>query len=454
MTNPAILWGTRSINWLQLHQYGAGVVSQLKGLGINPGDRVAICSQTSPEYLIVLFALWRMRIVACPVSPRWPAAAVSEYLSRINAVLFLTTVPIRDSLKTVTVRTRVLSDMVCFSSGRDLSQEKAWQPGLEQEVTVIATSGSSGKPKAAVHTWANHYYSALGSQDILPLNSGDRWLLTLPLYHVAGIAIVVRCFLAGAAIVIAGDDLAQTVAARKVTHASLVTTQMQRLLQTPDGIAALKSLKYILLGGSAIHPVIVQKSIEEKLNVFISYGMSEMASQVATGPAGGCVKVLKHRQLKVDEGGEICLKGETLFKGYIQSGHVQQPSTPDGWFKSGDLGLLDDNGCLSVLGRKDNMFISGGENIHPEEIEKVLLSLEGVAQAVVVPKEDKEFGHRPVAFVERSPNASLTDEQIILHCALHLPRFKIPARFYPWPQEENQDLKLSRQKLAEKAYIM
>jgi O-succinylbenzoic acid--CoA ligase len=162
-----------------------------------------------------------------------------------------------------------------------------------------------------------------------------------------------------------------------------------------------------------------------------------MSSQVVTGkPVDAktpCAKVLPYRQMRIASDGEILVKGETLFKGYGTGTRLHLPLTSDGWFQTGDLGVVDAKGCLTVLGRKDNMFISGGENIQPEEIEKALLAIKGVEQAVVVPKEDKEFGYRPVAFVkfhgQAIDPAHLTD---ILK--KELPRFKIPDIFYPWPK--------------------
>jgi o-succinylbenzoate---CoA ligase len=442
--NPAVIWGTRRISWSQLEVYCTTVIGQLKGLGIKPGDRVAICAPTIPEYIIVLFGLWRMKATACPVSPKLPEKTLSDYLSRINANLLLTTVQIKSTLHMVPIRTLHLNEVINFDARRDFNQNKEeWTPDMDQEATVIATSGSSGQSKAAVHTFGNHYYNALGSSELIPLQAGDRWLLSLPLYHVSGVAIVMRCFLSKAAMVIAmEDELHETITRRQITHISLVTTQTYRLLQSPEGITALKALKYILLGGSGIPQALIEQSKSEGLPVYVSYGLTEMASQVATGKAGECVKVLAHRELKIKDG-EILVKGKTLFKGYIQAGKVQLPLTDNGWFKTGDLGQLN-QGCLTVTGRMDNMFISGGENIQPEEIEKVLLLLKGVAQAIVIPKQDEEFGQRPVAFI-KFDGQPIANEVLIKHCQEFLPQFKVPTNFFPWPNDViDKGLKVSR----------
>ncbi|HLD88421.1 MAG TPA: AMP-binding protein, partial [Candidatus Omnitrophota bacterium] len=262
--------------------------------------------------------------------------------------------------------------------------------------------------------------------------------LSLPLYHVAGIAVVVRCFLAGASVVIPTDkDLISAIERNRATHISLVSAQLYRMLEDPRSHPVLKSLKCILLGGSAIEKHLIERFLSLGLPVYLSYGLTEMSSQVATGkPAEArtpCVKVLLYRQMRIASDGEILVKGETLFKGYGTGSRLHLPLTSDGWFQTGDLGVVDAKGCLTVLGRKDNMFISGGENIQPEEIEKVLLAIEGVEQAVVVPKEDKEFGHRPVAFV-KFHGQTIGHEYLTDILKKELPRFKIPDVFYPWPK--------------------
>ena len=141
-----------------------------------------------------------------------------------------------------------------------------------------------------------------------------------------------------------------------------------------------------------------------------------------------CVKVLPYRQLGISSEGEILVKGEVLFKGYVAGGklNLPYPSLPRmDWFPTGDMGQLDKEGCLTVTGRRDNMFISGGENIHPEEIEKALLSIKGIAEAIVVPKEDKEFGQQAHCFYQIARGAFST--RVFVKCLeADLPRFKIP----------------------------
>jgi O-succinylbenzoic acid--CoA ligase len=156
--------------------------------------------------------------------------------------------------------------------------------------------------------------------------------------------------------------------------------------------------------------------------------------------------VLAHRQIKIDDEQQIWVRGATLFRGYVNGASISCPTDAEGWYGTGDLGRWDSQGRLIIIGRRDHLFISGGENIYPEEIERALLDLPGVLQAIVVPAADREFGQIPVAFVDG-------DHDQVTHwrraLAELLPKFKIPARYYPWPQHEG--LKPNRRTLQQLA---
>jgi O-succinylbenzoic acid--CoA ligase len=444
----AIVWGTRVIYRQKLEQYIASVIKHLKGRGIRFKDRIAIIENNSIEYVIVLLSLWRMGVVVCPLNPRWPVETLLECSQALKPKVICTSQKQFTSSKKNLIPTIELNELISFDA-RQSEDMKGIPPVplMDQEATIIWTSGSSAQPKAAVHTWANHFYSAAGSQEVLPLNVHDRWVLSLPLYHVSGISIVCRCFLAGATIVMGSDDEMMEILRRaKPTHLSLVPTQLYRLVENKDSHPLLKSLKYILLGGSAIPQPLLEKSLFLDLPVYISYGLTETSSQVATSKVEKAdrpyAKVLPYRQVKVDEQGQILVKGEVLFKGYLQQNKITLPLTNDGWFETRDRGKLE-NDCLTVLGRLDNMFICAGENIQPEEIENVLLKISQVRQAIVIPKEDPEYGFRPIAFVRTQGhfNRQLFES----HCASYLPKIKVPVAFYPWPEEVlNQGIKISR----------
>jgi O-succinylbenzoic acid--CoA ligase len=181
-----------------------------------------------------------------------------------------------------------------------------------------------------------------------------------------------------------------------------------------------------------------------------------MASQVTTTPPDATSeelytagRVLPHREVSVSGEGEILVRGETLFAGYVEGERVDCTLGDGGWFHTGDLGELDKDGYLRVRGRKDNMFVSGGENVQPEEIEEALCRFEGVEEAVVVPVEDEEFGARPVAFVRMAGGAP-DPESLSRALGASLARFKIPVSFHAWP-DDHGGMKVDRAAFGERA---
>jgi O-succinylbenzoic acid--CoA ligase len=236
--------------------------------------------------------------------------------------------------------------------------------------------------------------------------------------------------------------------ARQVTHLSVVTTQLRRLLE--DASFPSVHLKWVLLGGSTVDATLVTEARSRGVKVLTTYGLTETASQVTTStfkddPAKSG-RILPGRELKISPSGEILVRGETLCLGYYDAGALESVVDDEGWFHTKDLGSVDDDGQLSVKGRIDNMFVSGGENIHPESIERAMLSTFDILQVVVVPKKDDAFGARPVAFV----NGILPPEwQSKLR--LKLQGYEIPVAILEWPAEGDGEIKPNRKRLQELA---
>jgi O-succinylbenzoic acid--CoA ligase len=241
-----------------------------------------------------------------------------------------------------------------------------------------------------------------------------------------------------------------------VTHLSLVSTQLYRLLKELSLADAAPSLKTVLVGGSAVPDLLLSEGIDSGLPLQTTYGLSEMSSQVTTTSRGQLNRkgmtsggLLDYRQMKINGDGEILVKGETLFKGYRKGDRVCLPVDQEGWFNTGDLGRFDANCNLSLLGRKDNMFISGGENIYPEQIESALAGFDDVEKAIVVAVENAEFGQRPAAFIDmRTGYEGLSDDQWRKRLRPILPGFMMPVAFLDWPESEaGAGLKPSRRRL-------
>jgi len=324
-----------------------------------------------------------------------------------------------------------------------------------QSFSLIHTSGSTGDPKAALHTVGNHVVSAKGLIERFPLGPGDRWLLNLPLYHVGGLAVVLRCALAGATMALPepGMSTAEAFQALRPTHASLVSTQLIRLMG--EGVE-LAPLRLVLLGGSAFPPRVLDAAAARGLSVVMGYGMTEMTSTITSSllpvdrnALATSGTVLPGRELRISNTGEIEVRGPTLFAGYVEGDTLRRPVDADGWFATGDRGEMDAAGRLRVHGRIGNGFVSGGENIQPETIEAALAALPEVADAVVVSVSDAEFGARPVAFVRAVEDRQPDADELATALRATLPGFMVPIAFLPWTGPLG--LKPDRQALARDA---
>ena len=434
-----------------------------KSLNISPQKHIALCS-VNPEYILKsMLALWLKGAVSVPLNPKFPQKQKIELMKNTGSTLL-------EQLKSNKTTSENYSS---FSSLQSIDPD-AWG-------TIVFTSGSTGSAKAVVHSLANHFYSALGANQLMPLNPGDRWLISLPLYHVGGLAIFFRTLLSGATMVVPSEKLtlAETLTNKKISHLSLVPTQLQRLLQSSDGIDSLLQLKLILLGGSPIPETLLDQSEELGLNINTTYGSTEMASQVATGKKDNH-RILPFREVRISSEKDACpeieVRGKTRFLGYLDESGLSQPFDKNGWFKTGDIGALDVNPTkiknfqpenynvgyrktlndqsdivhsLTVLGRKDNMFISGGENIHPEEIEQVMYKSGMIKEAVVVPVKDVKFGARPVAFLKYKESAS--EAELVKLLEKQLVNFKVPELFLPWPETSGTGLKPNQKELSQQA---
>ncbi len=448
---PAVICGDTLLNYRAFDRIVDYSVNQLMGLGVKEGMRVVVISPVNIEHLAVLFALWRIGAIACIVSGHNPETAINEQCKKIKAKVILSYYHRILGSKRIQAEKIRLQSIVNLKirDNTAIVKENIFYD-LERAATVIFSSGSSGEPKAVQHSLGSHYFSAQGSNENIPVKLNSRWLVSLPLYHVSGLSIIFRCLLGGAALVIPDENskLRGIIVKQKVTHVSLVAAQLFRLLADKKPFVPLKKLKAVLLGGSAIPEPLIKKAVASGLPVYVSYGLTEMASQVATtGLLKGKdfswkAKLLRYRKVRISGEGEILLSGKTLFQGYVSGGKLMPCVDRQGWFHSGDIGYRENGRYLIVKGRKDRMFISGGENIFPEEIEQAIYKSGLVAGVVVVPVQSQEYGFRPIAFVKPKKNKRVNRLALIKYLSRHLPKFKIPEDFYAWPKKPVSSEKL------------
>jgi len=255
---------------------------------------------------------------------------------------------------------------------------------------VIATSGSTGRPKAVELSSAALIASATASLRRIGARPGDRWLCCLPVFHVSGLGVLIRSLVAGSDPVFAAPVSAEVISASGCAFASLVPTQLRRLLDAGAGPAALQT---VLLGGAASAAALLAEARAAGWHLVTTYGMSETC--------GGCVYdhvPLDGVQVRLTDD-VVEIAGPTLFSGYLGEPALTSAVLADGWFRTADLGAWRADGTLAIRGRADDVINSGGEKVVPGEVEAVLGTTPGVADVVVVGLPDREWGEAVTAVI-------------------------------------------------------
>ncbi|CAH0416679.1 o-succinylbenzoate--CoA ligase [Periweissella fabaria] len=311
--------------------------------------------------------------------------------------------------------------------------------------SIMYTSGTTGNPHGVLQTYQNHFYSAIGSALNLGLQAHDRWLCAVPLFHISGLSIMMRSLIYGMGVDLVAhfDDVAITkrLTTEPIAIMSVVPTMLKRLLAVAPSAGYNDNFRCFLLGGGPIDPVTLSRCEQQNIAVIQSYGMTETASQIvalnfddARAKIGSVGKPLFSVQLRLanpEQGiGEIEIKAPNLTRGYLnQAANFARKITNDGWYKTGDLGYLDAEGFLFIKGRQDDMFISGGENIFPDEVEHAYSQYPGIRDIAVVGKSNSDWGMIPVAFV--ISDDSLDIQALQEFGRNHLAHYKVPVEFIP-----------------------
>ncbi|HAS1027735.1 TPA: o-succinylbenzoate--CoA ligase [Enterobacter cloacae] len=425
---PALRLNDEVLSWQQLCTRIDNLAAGFHQQGVEAGDGVLLLAHNHPQTLLAWLALLQCGARILPVNPQLPHPPLEVLLPQMTLRFALVLDGHYDGLAALSVHA---------PSGE---YRVAWQP--ERLASMTLTSGSTGLPKAAVHTCGAHLASAEGVLALMPYGDDDDWLLSLPLFHVSGQGILWRWLQAGARLTVREKQPLEQ-ALQGCTHASLVPTQLWRLLNTHQRIA----LKAVLLGGAAIPVELTQQARAQGISTFCGYGLTEFASTVCAKEADGEPDVgsaLPGREVQVVNG-EVWIKAQSMASGYWRDGALLPLTNSEGWFATRDRGELHD-GRLTILGRMDNLFFSGGEGIQPESLERIIATHPHISQVFIVPLNDAEFGQRPVAVVECEPGTDIT--RLPEWVQGKLARFEQPVHWLVLPAElKNGGIKISRQAL-------
>lgn len=454
----AVTDGELSYTFAELDRAVDRAAARLAALGIGAGRHVALAAGNSARYAVAVFALARLGAVLLPLNVRLTPAELSFQLEEGDASFLLydaERAPVADSLG-FDPRAR-LEEVAAGGDGaagagdftRTAPGEGPGRDGCAREFDLDAvqcimfTSGTTGRPKGAMLTFGNHWWSAIGSALNLGLQESDAWLAAVPLFHVSGLSILWRSVIYGISAVIHPkfdpDAVNRAIDRGEVTLLSLVAAMLQRLLDARGQAPFPPTVRAALAGGGPVPRYLLQRAEQLGLPVLQTYGLTETASQVATlsprdarRKPGSAGKALFPVEVTVDSPpggeGEILVRGPVVMAGYYKRPEATREALRGGWLHTGDIGRLDDEGFLYVSGRRSDLIISGGENVYPAEVEAALASHPAVAEAGVIGAADPEWGEVPVALVALRPGANVEAADLQAFCRGLLAPYKIPRR--------------------------
>jgi fatty-acyl-CoA synthase len=439
------------------------VAGILATLGVRQADRVAFLGLNNPLLLVLLFACARLGATLVPLNWRlappehaWMLADCTPQVLFVEPAFIGHVTEIEASLKSMKLVSlgAAPEGWLPWDELQTGTQPTAPRVGGEDSPLLLCyTSGTTGLPKGVVLAQRALYWNAVNSAHLHDLTSEDRVLTTLPLFHVGGLNIQTTPALhAGASVVLhAKFDPAATIdaiEAERVTLAVLVPAQLVAMMESPRWQAAdFSSLRMIVTGSTIVPESFVGKVGARGIPVVQVYGSTEtcpIAGYVRTedwarkaGSAGlpalhSELRVVdeKGRDLPAGQDGEILVRGPNVMTGYWNAPERTREALEDGWYHSGDIGHFDEDGYLFVASRKTELIISGGENVYPAEVERLLLESPSIQDACVVGRPDERWGEVVVAAVVLKPGVQMSAADVANLFQGRIARYKQPREIH------------------------
>ncbi|MEO8813822.1 MAG: AMP-binding protein, partial [Mycobacterium sp.] len=416
----------------------------LRAHGVSAGDVVAVMLPNTAEFVVTLFAAWRLGATVTPINPSLVAAEVAYQLGDAAAAVLIVEEPLDSAPVPVVLTTRELT------AGESSADAGPTEQNADALALLIYTSGTTGRPKGVMLDHANLNAMCRMVIEAFTITSADRCLLILPLFHVNGIVVsVLSPLIAGGSTVIAGRFSPKTffdrVEQSRATYFSAVPTIYTMLSDLPVEVCPdTSSIRFAVCGAAPASVELLEKfESRYRIPLVEGYGLSEGTCASTGNPVDGVRKVgtvglpLPGQQIRIvgangedvsdGEVGEVLVGGPNVMRGYLNRPEETATTIVDGWLHTGDVGRLDEDGYLVLVDRAKDMIIRGGENIYPKEIETVVYQLPGVAEAAVVGRANPLYGEEPVLFVSLNSGEDVTADRIDEHVRGSLSKYKLPV---------------------------
>jgi fatty-acyl-CoA synthase len=422
----AIVFGDRLVTYRELDERSDARAAALTAGGLERGDRVATLTGNSPEHVEVFFACAKAGLVLLPLNWRLARPELEFQLADAEPKLLL----VEEGQEPVgAVEMEAIEAHPAPASFEPVAQD-------EDGLLLIYTSGTTGRPKGALLTHANCFWTNLGFDLATGVGGDDVVLQTLPQFHVGGWNVQpLLAWWKGGTVVLErafdAERVLRLIDERGVTTMMGVPATYLFLSQAPGFASAdLSTLRLAVVGGAPMPVALLDTWRRRGVAIVQGYGLTEAAPNVLCLPpedamrkAGSAGKPYPYVEARLGDDDELQVRGPNVFAGYWRDEAATAAAfTEDGWLRTGDVAEVDEDGCYRIRGRLKDMFISGGENVYPAEVEAVLHDHPAVADAAVVGVPDERWGECGIAFVV----GAVDEEELLAHCRERLARFKVP----------------------------
>ena len=455
--NTAVIKGEKTYTYSEFNNYTSRIASALSGYGISPGDHIGFCAPNSYDWLALYYGALKCGAVAVTFSYLLTRNEFQKILSDCKPrVLFATEKRLPDLAYN---ESNFRPDLIITEEGgnncKTLAEKgdssfKAIYRDRDEIATILYTGGTTGTPKGAMLSHQNIQASIANVVRYEKSSENDLALCFLPLNHVFGQMHIMNStiYSAGGLAILPSFDMDMALDAinrHKVTKFFAVPTIYIRMLELTDLKEKIRSVTYCFSAAASMAAEIVKEwRTRTGLNIYECYGMTESASIVtfnhyyrhvvgSVGTPASLVEVqirdMEGNRLKQGEKGEICLRGPNIFKGYLNNPEETSRAFWDGWFRSGDMGMVDEDGYLFIVDRLKDMVITGGENVYPREIEEILYTRPEVQECAVVGLPDKEYGERVTAFIVLNKGETLDPSDLKQFLKGQLAGYKVPKEY-------------------------
>ncbi|WP_368867768.1 o-succinylbenzoate--CoA ligase [Staphylococcus epidermidis] len=427
----AIVTNQLSLTYEELYHRARTVAQYLTALN---QKRIGLYISNDIDSVVLIHACWLAHIEIAMINTRLTRHEMINQMNSVDITTIVHTLP----LELEGFNLYHFNDLTQL----DKYDVSSYKFNLESIASIMFTSGTTGPQKAVPQTFNNHLASAKGCKHSLGFEQNTVWLSVLPIYHISGLSVILRAVIEGFTVRLVKkfqtEDMLTQIKTYPITHMSLVPQTLKWLMDA--GLTQPFSLEKILLGGAKLSPQLIEQAFAYRLPVYNSFGMTETCSQFLTASP----QMLKERfdtvgkpsenvEVKIKNPnayghGELLIKGENVMNGYLYPKYLKDTFDNDGYFQTGDIAEIDDEGYVMIYDRRKDLIISGGENIYPYQIETIAKDFEGIEDAVCVGISDDTWGQVPILYYVT--NQDINQNELIEHFENHLARYKIPKKYY------------------------